>query len=63
MQDLESATIQCPYCGEYIEVFVDCSVESQEYIEDCRVCCRPITLVVEASPEAIISIAARTEND
>ena len=38
--------IQCPYCWELITVLIDCSVESQEYIEDCQVCCRPIEFEV-----------------
>ena len=36
--------ISCPYCGERIEVFIDSSVPEQLYIEDCQVCCRPITI-------------------
>jgi transcription elongation factor Elf1 len=32
----------CPHCGESISVLLDLSVLSQEYIEDCEVCCRPI---------------------
>ena len=27
-------------------MFIDRSVRRQEYIEDCQVCCRPITLTV-----------------
>lgn len=40
----DCATTDCPYCGETIELVVDCSIEEQSYIEDCPVCCRPITL-------------------
>ena len=36
----------CPYCGELIELIVDDSVPSQEYIEDCFVCCQPINVRV-----------------
>ncbi|SMF00894.1 Cysteine-rich CPXCG [Alteromonadaceae bacterium Bs31] len=36
----------CPYCGEIIELLIDCSVDEQRYIEDCQVCCRPITINV-----------------
>ena len=46
MDDLVSKTIQCPSCWESIDVLIDPSVESQEYIEDCQVCCRPINFVV-----------------
>ena len=42
MNGLEYQQIQCPYCGENIEVVIDCSVVQQNYIEDCQVCCRPI---------------------
>ena len=47
---LPSATVHCPYCGEPIELLVDDSVEHQQYVEDCQVCCRPIevTVTVEA---------------
>ncbi|MDJ0739606.1 MAG: CPXCG motif-containing cysteine-rich protein [Gammaproteobacteria bacterium] len=34
--------VQCPYCGETIEIQVDDSAGDQAYIEDCSVCCRPI---------------------
>lgn len=42
---LPTADIHCPYCGESIEVIVDDSAGDQRYIEDCQVCCRPITVV------------------
>jgi Cysteine-rich CPXCG len=46
MRGTESVAIHCPYCGEPIEISVDCSVENQRYIEDCPVCCRPMQVVV-----------------
>ncbi|HUQ83104.1 MAG TPA: CPXCG motif-containing cysteine-rich protein [Gemmatimonadaceae bacterium] len=37
-----AATVLCPYCGEENEIGVDPSGgDSQDYIEDCQVCCRP----------------------
>ncbi|HSC47655.1 MAG TPA: CPXCG motif-containing cysteine-rich protein, partial [Gammaproteobacteria bacterium] len=45
MDALAPVEIQCPYCGETIEIVVDCSIENQRYIEDCQVCCRPIDLI------------------
>ncbi|RTE65777.1 CPXCG motif-containing cysteine-rich protein [Amphritea opalescens] len=44
MRSLESISDVCPYCGEPIELLVDCSAGDQEYIEDCQVCCKPITV-------------------
>ncbi len=40
-------SIQCPYCGEMFETEIDTSGGSQEYIEDCQVCCRPIVFRIE----------------
>jgi hypothetical protein len=42
----ETKQIYCPYCGETLEVAIDCSVRRQEYIEDCQVCCQPMALTV-----------------
>ncbi|WP_082879915.1 CPXCG motif-containing cysteine-rich protein [Methylomonas methanica] len=63
MHNLEPTIIQCPYCGEAIEVLVDCSIRSQEYIEDCSVCCRPINLSVESWQGEVVSIEARSEDE
>jgi len=63
MQGLQTAFIQCPYCGEQIEVVVDCSIRRQEYVEDCSVCCRPITLSVVSSHGEVVSIDARSEDE
>jgi len=43
---LEELAVQCPYCWQTIQVLIDCSLEAQEYIEDCQVCCRPIVFDV-----------------
>lgn len=46
MDLLQTHQLSCPYCGENIQLVIDCSESSQEYIEDCQVCCRPITVFV-----------------
>ena len=56
-------TIDCPYCGEPIEILVDASIPSQEYIEDCQVCCCPITLRVEVDADGEPQVRASGEND
>lgn len=40
----DMASVQCLYCGEMIDIELDpdLSSESQAFIEDCQVCCRPI---------------------
>ena len=40
----ETAEVSCPYCGETITIVLDLSVEGQSYIEDCSVCCQPMTV-------------------
>ena len=36
------AIVYCPHCGEENTIAVDPgSGESQQYVEDCQVCCRP----------------------
>jgi len=55
-------TIHCPYCGEVIEVLIDSSIEQQEYIEDCQVCCRPIVFKVQIINDDV-SLQVFSEND
>lgn len=54
--------IQCPYCGEIIKVLIDCSVESQKYIEDCQVCCRPIEFDVTIDEDGSPFVTVLHEN-
>jgi len=63
MDDSQTAELSCPYCGEEIEVAVDCSVRRQVYIEDCAVCCRPITITLVSSDGEVESIEARSEDE
>lgn len=63
MQHLESVMTECPYCGEQIELLVDCSVGAQEYIEDCAVCCRPMVITAGVGEDGALTVDVRTEND
>ncbi len=63
MHNLETQSIQCPYCWEEIEVMLDCSIDEQDYIEDCSVCCRPIVFSVMAEAGELVSLAVRAEDD
>lgn len=62
MNLLQEHTIGCPYCGELITLVVDGSVETQQYIEDCQVCCRPIDIQVTVSEDGNCQIDAKDEN-
>ena len=47
-----SAEVVCPHCGQTVEISVDTGGgESQEYIEDCPVCCRPWRVLVEVDDD------------
>lgn len=63
MAMLDSRTIPCPYCGERIEIMVDASAGDQRYIEDCQVCCRPISIDVwvDTDDQAHVSVAGEDE--
>jgi hypothetical protein len=58
-----AASIDCPYCGERIELLVDGSAGEQEYIEDCPVCCRPILLRVSVGEDGDARVESRREDD
>ena len=60
---LEEADITCPYCGETISVLIDSSLDSQSYVEDCSVCCRPIVMGVEVSADGSVVIRPRHEDE
>jgi Cysteine-rich CPXCG len=46
---LETTTeVTCPHCGESITLLIDLSVEAQSYIEDCAVCCQPMSVTYSA---------------
>ena len=62
MDGVKPTDIHCPYCGEQITLYVDCSVEYQDYIEDCSVCCRPINVSVSVEGDDI-NVTARHENE
>lgn len=62
MQALQEQSVICPYCGESIEVLLDASVEYQQYIEDCFVCCRPIEFSVYVNADGTLQVDAVDEN-
>jgi len=61
---LELRTVQCPYCGESFDSDVDTSGGSQEYIEDCQICCQPIVfrLTVDTNGE-LLTLDTQRDND
>lgn len=60
---LPTVDVQCPYCGETITLVIDDSAGAQNYIEDCQVCCRPITVVVEFDEDGVPQADVRGEDE
>ncbi len=57
-------SVQCPYCGETFETEIDVSGGSQEYIEDCYVCCRPIVFQVKIDVNGeLTGLEVQRDND
>jgi hypothetical protein len=50
--------VQCPHCGEVISVLIDTTEDSQSYIEDCSVCCRPIQFFIRCDEGSLIALRA-----
>lgn len=63
MNPQEEISSQCPYCGEPITLLIDCSEPQQSYIEDCEVCCRPMTVSVQLTPNGWPKVQLFHENE
>ncbi|MES2675371.1 MAG: CPXCG motif-containing cysteine-rich protein [Pseudomonadota bacterium] len=63
MNRVDAKHVQCPYCGEIIEVLIDCSVPEQNYIEDCQVCCCPINFDVVVDEDGESTVYLSTDNE
>ena len=58
----EDASYICDACGEEIVIPVDLSAgESQEYVEDCPVCCLPNVIHVEIDEGGDVRVWAEGE--
>lgn len=58
----DEASYVCDACGEEIVVPVDLSAgSSQEYVEDCPVCCRPNVVRIEVDEDGEVRVCAEGE--
>ena len=60
---LPSQDVECPYCGEVITLVLNASAGSQRYIEDCHVCCRPITVDLEVDADGDVLVRVQSEEE
>ena len=60
----DEACYICNFCGEEIVIPLDLSAgASQEYVEDCPVCCRANVIHVEIDADDEVSTWAEHEQD
>jgi hypothetical protein len=52
----EQFVVECPYCGEAVDVYVEADVRGT-FIQDCEVCCNPWRVeVYDADGERSLSV-------
>lgn len=52
----DAIAIECPHCGESFSLALDVSEGSAEFIVDCEVCCRPMTVSVRIDDGEIVGL-------
>jgi transcription elongation factor Elf1 len=57
-----TAEVSCPHCGETVLLFLDLSIESQSYIEDCSVCCQPMQVSYTTSDGELQDLRVEAES-
>lgn len=55
---MEEAEITCPHCFSEITLMVDMSAGSQQYIEDCQVCCNPLEITITMEDGELLEVTA-----
>jgi transcription elongation factor Elf1 len=63
MNTLTEERVSCPYCGESLQVLIELEDAEQKYIEDCQVCCRPITFAISTDMDGDITVSVYDENE
>ncbi len=63
INQLIEVALQCPYCWEKITLLVDGSIEAQEYVEDCEVCCRPIDFTIAVDEQGQATVEAHLQHE
>jgi hypothetical protein len=59
-----AAAVVCPYCAEEASIMLDPgSGASQEYVEDCPVCCRPWQVRVHYAGDGSATVSLASLDD
>jgi len=60
---LDIVEIMCPYCGEFQQTDIDASAGSQEYWQDCQVCCCPILFDLQVNADQDFQVTVRRDDE
>ena len=58
--DQHEQFFNCPYCVQKISMLIDLSVSSQNYVEDCEICCRPIEVSYQVDGDDVVFFEANS---
>jgi phage terminase large subunit GpA-like protein len=56
MNIVEDVEVPCPHCGEIFAIEVDTAGGDLTMVEDCAVCCRPMTIAIRCEPGEVQSV-------
>ncbi|WP_297479739.1 CPXCG motif-containing cysteine-rich protein [uncultured Photobacterium sp.] len=51
MHKYSTQNVNCPHCGHTISIPLDASAGSQNFYDDCSICCNPIHLTMEVDEQ------------
>ncbi|MBA4135888.1 MAG: CPXCG motif-containing cysteine-rich protein [Opitutus sp.] len=57
----DALTLECPHCGETFSLALDVSEGSAEFVVDCEVCCRPMTVAVTIEDGELVDVQVSEE--
>lgn len=60
---IEDLLLNCPYCGQPMEIDVDCTGGDQSLYEDCQICCMPVRLMIAVDGLGNLSSATALRDD
>ncbi|MGH8048524.1 MAG: CPXCG motif-containing cysteine-rich protein [Chthoniobacterales bacterium] len=56
MDIVAEVDLECPQCGETFAIDVETTQPRVEFITDCAVCCRPMTVRILCEPGSIVEV-------
>jgi hypothetical protein len=56
MDIVQEVEIECPQCGEVFAIDIETTQPRTEFIYDCAVCCRPMTIRAACEPGEIVEL-------